>query len=149
MNYPLQRVASLVVVAPRLKPRKPGNDQLNETSSALMHSLAGCLPAGITYRLYDSRNYPQITQLVPMCALPPLRSSVYLWLDNNRSASNATTTEKRSFLSLSNSPSSDETPANNDSNLWQSYTCCSLTRSSTGHEESDGYGRYSRAFDLT
>jgi len=62
-----------VVVAPRLKPRKPGNDQLNETSSALMHSplLAGCLPAGITYRLYDSQNYPQITQFVPMCALPP------------------------------------------------------------------------------
>lgn len=62
------------VVAPRLKPRKPGNDQLNETSSALMHSL----PAGITYRLYDSRNYPQITQLVPMCALPPSRRSLYL-----------------------------------------------------------------------
>lgn len=62
------------VVAPRLKPRKPGNDQLNETSSALMHSL----PAGITYGLYDSRNYPQITQLVPMCALPPSRRSLYL-----------------------------------------------------------------------
>lgn len=30
------------VVAPRLKPRKPGNDQLNETSSALMHSLPAC-----------------------------------------------------------------------------------------------------------
>lgn len=43
-----------------------------------MHSLAGCLPAGITYRLYDSRNYPQITQLVPMCALR--LSSPFLFL---------------------------------------------------------------------
>lgn len=71
----------LVVVAPQLKPRKARNDQLNETRSALMHSLAGCLLAGITYRLYDSRNYPQITQLVPMCAhfaFPLLSSSSHV-----------------------------------------------------------------------
>lgn len=52
----------------RLKPRKPGNDQLNETSTGLDPLDP---PAGITYGLYDSRNYPQITHSVPMCALPP------------------------------------------------------------------------------
>lgn len=61
----------LYLVAPRSKPRKPGNDQLNETSSALMHSplwlvaclsLPACLPAlptgyttrGITLKLHSS-----------------------------------------------------------------------------------------------
>lgn len=82
-----------------------------------MHSLAGCLPAGITYRLYDSRNYPQITLLVPMCALPslpaPVPSSVYLRPDNNRSASNAR--EIPFSLSVSNLLElENEIPANRD-----------------------------------
>lgn len=67
-----------VVVALRSKPRKPGNDQLNETSSALMHSplwLVACLlalPTGYTTRGITLK----LHSCVPMCALPPLRCAV-------------------------------------------------------------------------
>lgn len=71
-----------VVVAPRLKPRKPGNDQLNETSSALMHSplwLVACLLAlptgyttrGITLKLHSSYRCVHY--------LPPLVQSAALY----------------------------------------------------------------------
>lgn len=92
----------LCLVAPRLKPRKPGNDQLNETSSALMHSplwLVACLPAclpalptgyttrGITLKLHS---LCRCVHFPPSCSIQ-WRGSVYLQLDNNRAAASDAT----------------------------------------------------------
>lgn len=115
----------LYLVAPRLKPRKPGNDQLNETSSALMHSplwlvaclcLPACLPAlptgyttrGITLKLHSSYRCVHF----PPPTLYSGRGSVYLQLDNNRAAASDATIryerrrEKEREYTLSRNPRS-------------------------------------------